>query len=279
MVDAEMMRKILENTEKCFVEGVDRRLEDGTIQCGVCGEPKTQIGKGIFKDMLLPVSCACMRKEHEKEMQEKRERDRRLRLESLRSDGLTAPAYADKRFGKDLDPKSKVSITCRRYCENWEQMRADNIGLLLYGEVGTGKSFYACCIANDLIDRYCESVYVTTIPRLIAEMQSFDKRDGVMWTVKARPLLVLDDLGAERETSFAEEQLFAIIDTRLLSGKPTIITTNLSLDDIKNPASMAQRRIFDRVLEMCPIQLRCDGRSRRKDAMSARRDRAIKALR
>ena len=50
-------------------------------------------------------------------------------------------------------------------------------------------------------------------------------------TIETVALLVLDDLGAERETSFAEEQLFAIIDRRLLSSKPTIVTTNLTFQE------------------------------------------------
>lgn len=57
-------------------------------------------------------------------------------------------------------------------------------------------------------------------------------------------------------------------------GKDSIV-----IKELKNPNTLSQRRIFDRVLEMCPAQLRCDGRNRRKDAMSARREQAIKALR
>lgn len=158
-------------------------------------------------------------------------------------------------------------------------MKGLNVGLLLYGDVGTGKSFYACCIANEIIDRYIEQVYVTTIPMLITQLQSFDKRDKTMATLEVVPLLVLDDFGAERDTSFAEEQLFSIIDHRLLTGKPTIVTTNLTLQQMRNPQTMAQRRVYDRILEMCPVQIRFDGRNRRKDAMSARREQAIEALR
>ncbi len=92
-------------------------------------------------------------------------------------------------------------------------------------------------------------------------------------------LAVWDDLGAERDTSFAEEQLFSIIDRRLLSGKPTIVTTNLTFQQMRNSQTTAQRRIFDRVIEMCPIQMRFDGRNRRADALISKREQAFDALR
>ena len=264
--------------DSLFVEG-DERLEDGGIRCGKCGGMKTCHGTGVLEGILLPIRCECKKRADDERLSAIREAEEERRREELRRIGLTSKAYAEKTFAADVAPESSLSKMCRRYCEQWSEMKKVNAGLLLYGDVGTGKSFYACCIANEIINRYQEQVYVTTIPTLIAALQSFDNRDAMLATIESVTLLVLDDLGAERETSFAEEQLFTIVDHRLLAGKPTIITTNLSLKEIKNPNTLSQRRIFDRVLEMCPAQLRCDGRNRRKDAMSARREQAIKALR
>lgn len=264
--------------DSLFVEG-DERLEDGGIRCGKCGGMKTCHGTGVLKGILLPIRCECQKQADDERLNAIHEAEKERRREELRRIGFASSAYRDKTFAADLDPESPASNACRKYCEQWEELKRSNIGLLIYGDVGTGKSFYACCIANEIIDRYREQVYVTTIPTLIAALQSFDNRDAMLATIESVTLLVLDDLGAERETSFAEEQLFTIVDHRLLAGKPTIITTNLSLKEIKNPNTLSQRRIFDRVLEMCPAQLRCDGRNRRKDAMSARREQAIKALR
>jgi DNA replication protein DnaC len=72
--------------------------------------------------------------------------------------------------------------------------------------------------------------------------------------------------------------LFSIIDRRLLSRKPTIVTTNLTLQDIRNPQTTAQRRIYDRIIEMCPIQMRFDGRNWRADALISKREQAFDAL-
>ena len=261
-----------------FVEG-DERLEDGNIRCGKCGGMKTCHGTGVLEGILLPIRCECKKRADDERLNAIHEAEKERRREELRRIGLTSKAYAEKTFAADVAPESSLSKMCRRYCEQWSEMKKVNAGLLLYGDVGTGKSFYACCIANEIIDRYQEQVYVTTIPTLIAKLQSFDNRDKTIATIETVALLVLDDLGAERDTSFAEEQLFSIIDRRLLSGKPTIVTTNLTFQQMRNSQTTAQRRIFDRVIEMCPIQMRFDGRNRRADALISKREQAIKALR
>ena len=64
-------------------------------------------------------------------------------------------------------------------------------------------------------------------------------------------LLVIDDLGVERNTEYAMEQMFTVIDSRYRSKKPLIVTTNLKLEEIKNPPDLAHARIYDRILERC----------------------------
>jgi len=263
--------------DSLFVEG-DERLEDGGIRCGKCGGMKTCHGTGVLEGILLPIRCECKKRADDERLSAIREAEEERRREELRRIGLTSKAYAEKTFAADVAPDSSFSKTCRRYCEQWSEMKKVNAGLLLYGDVGTGKSFYACCIANEIIDRYFEQVYVTTIPRLISQLQPFDGHKKVAAIIDAVPLLVLDDLGAERETSFVDEQLFSIIDRRLLSRKPTIVTTNLTLQDIRNPQTTAQRRIYDRIIEMCPIQMRFDGRNWRADALISKREQAFDAL-
>ena len=78
-------------------------------------------------------------------------------------------------------------------------------------------------------------------------------------------LLIIDDLGAERSTEFAQEQVFNIIDARYRSGKPMIITTNLTAEEIKNPQEVGYARIYDRILERCfPIAVMGESRRRQE---------------
>ena len=62
---------------------------------------------------------------------------------------------------------------------------------------------------------------------------------------------IIDDLGVERNTEYAMEQMFTVIDSRYRSKKPLIVTTNLKLEEIKNPPDLAHARIYDRILERC----------------------------
>ena len=78
-------------------------------------------------------------------------------------------------------------------------------------------------------------------------------------------LLIIDDLGVERSTEYALEQMFFVIDSRYRSRRPIIITTNLiKLSELKNSPDLAHTRIYDRILERCaPILF--DGKNFREE--------------
>ena len=62
-------------------------------------------------------------------------------------------------------------------------------------------------------------------------------------------LLILDDFGTERGSEFAQEQMFHIVDSRYRSQLPMIVTTNLTLDELKEPQDLGRARICDRLLD------------------------------
>ena len=75
-------------------------------------------------------------------------------------------------------------------------------------------------------------------------------------SLNAYSLLILDDLGMEHSSEFAMTQMFNIVDGRYRTGKPLIVTTNLTLQELKHPPDLAHARIYDRLLEMCtPIRI------------------------
>lgn len=72
-------------------------------------------------------------------------------------------------------------------------------------------------------------------------------------------LLIIDDFGMERQTEYALEQVYSVIDNRYKNGQPLIITTNLSLKELKNPIDTAHTRIYSRIIKMCqPIRFAGD---------------------
>ena len=129
--------------------------------------------------------------------------------------------------------------------------------MLLWGNVGTGKSFIAGCIANALLDKGVP-VIMTNFARLLNKLTDMyaGDRNAYIDSFKRYPLMIIDDLGIERNSEFAREQVFSVIDSRYRSQLPMIVTTNLSLKKLKNPEDMARARIYDRVLERCmPIRV------------------------
>ena len=131
--------------------------------------------------------------------------------------------------------------------------------------MGTGKSFAAGCIANALLDRDVP-VLMTNFPTILARLSGTfgaDRADFLA-SLGDYDLLIIDDLGAERNTEYAMEQMFSIVDSRYRSGKPMIVTTNLKLDELKRPSDLAHARIYDRILERCaPILF--DGKNFREN--------------
>ena len=152
----------------------------------------------------------------------------------------------------------------KRYVEQWKKVKAENLGLLLWGDVGTGKSFVAACIANALLDQGI-LVLMTNFSKILNQMGAMysEERYRYIASFSNYSLLILDDLGIERSTEYALEQVYAVIDERYKSGLPVIITTNLKIAEIRNPQDVAYARIYSRILEMC-TPVRISGEDRRK---------------
>ena len=152
-------------------------------------------------------------------------------------------------------------------------MRAENLGLLLWGGVGTGKSFLAGCIANALMEKEIP-VRMTNFALILNDLAaSFEGRNEYIERLCRFPLLIIDDFGMERGTEYGLEQVYNVIDSRYRSRRPMIITTNLKLSELKNPPDLAHARIYDRILERCaPILF--DGKNFREENAGATRQTA-----
>ena len=148
-------------------------------------------------------------------------------------------------------------------------MYRENLGLLFWGKPGNGKTFAAACIANHLLERegmFEPTVKMTTFGTILNKLPGMTAQDREWYLEGLRKcdLLILDDFGMERQTNYAREQVFHIIDSRYLARKPLIVTTNLSLQELKHPTDMDRQRIYDRILEMC-IPVCFDGESLRQE--------------
>lgn len=257
--------------------------EDGLIHCGVCkGKKQRKIPASILsggKEMKVRCICKCeeekkKRREEEEERKEAMKRIERLRNSSLIDDRFREARLAVFRQTKDNQKAFKVA---RRYVDRFTEMYENRQGIIFWGEVGTGKSYTAACIANELLERKIP-VVMTSFVKILQNIQGNQEEEKViMARLNDAKLLIVDDLGTERNTDYALEKVYNIIDSRYRVGKPLILTTNMTIREMQENTDIRYKRIYDRIFEMC-YPVRVAGRSWREQAAASRFDEMKKIL-
>lgn len=259
-----MIRKASQDSH--YEEG-DYRNEDGLLMCGKCHTPKqcrfTATWDG--KEKTPYTLCDCARAHRDAEEQARQAQNLRIEVNRLRKLGFPDSEMAEWTFAHDDGTDPKTTSIARKYVDNFPEMKKRGKGLLLYGPVGTGKTHAATCIANELINqgRPC---LVTNFARITNTMQGmFEGKQRYLDDFNQLDLLVIDDLASERDTSYMNEMIFNIIDSRYRNGKPLIVTSNLTRTDLTAPGSVDRQRIYSRLLEMCiPVEVKGADRRQKK---------------
>ena len=237
---------------------------DGLLHCHKCNTPK-QCRVEILGVMRTPMClCKCEVEKREKAEAERKRIAFMERVKEMRKVGFPEAEMQNWTFANDDGESSQIVTVAKNYVANFDKMREDGKGLLLFGTVGNGKTFAAACIANALIDKGVPCM-MTNFARIANTVQGmFEGRQEYYDSFNKYPLLVLDDLSAERKTEYMQEIVFNVIDSRYRAGLPLIVTSNLTAEEIKNPADIAYQRIFSRLLEMCvPIEVKGEDRRRK----------------
>lgn len=238
--------------------------EDGLLYCGKCHTKKQTI-VNVFGRIRKPMCvCTC---EAEKMATKKKEEERQAferKVKRLRQSGFPKSEMAEWTFENDDMKNPKITKAMDNYVNNFHDFMKNGQGLLLYGNCGTGKTYAACEVANALIDKGYP-VLATNFARLTNTLQGmYEGKQTYIDSLNGFSLLIIDDLGAERTSEFMQEMVYTIIDSRYRAGLPMIITTNMDISKIKNPANVEQARIYDRIIERCfPIEV--TGGSRRRE--------------
>lgn len=238
--------------------------DDGLLYCGKCNTPK-QCRVEVFDKVRTPFClCKCEVERRDAEEAERKRLEFEKRVKDMRRVGFPDDEMQNWTFDKDDRANEHITGVARKYVENFDTMRENGKGLLLYGTVGTGKTFAAACIANALIDKGFPCL-VTNFARLINTISGmYDGKQQYIDGLNRFTLLVIDDLASEADTEYRNEIIYNVIDSRYRAGLPVIITTNLTAQELKNAQDIRKQRIYSRLFERCiPVEVK--GVDRRRE--------------
>lgn len=234
-------------------------IVEGIAVCNSCNTPKQCRIKMFGKDKIVTCMCDCEKKDYESEREALKKAISEAEINKNRSNGLRTGSYSNTFENADIDSENeKVLQICESYADNFEEFFQKNIGLKLWGNVGRGKSFAANCIFNRLIDRGYR-VYYITAGQMVNTLQNTFEKNEYIDDICDYDLLIIDDLGAERDTPTAAQYIEDVIDRRITRNKPLVITTNITEHEYKD---IREERLYSRLESMCQ-PIKCIGSDRR----------------
>ncbi len=171
---------------------------------------------------------------------------------ALRTSGLS-PQYQKKTFENfEVGVNINAVNSIKKYLneKSWQEGK----GLILIGGVGTGKTHLASAIVHELARQDVFALFIF-VPDFLDEIramydENYDEEEDKFELVKNARVLVLDDLGTERITDWAREKITQLINHRYNNALATIVTTNLTLDELKNRIG---ERAYSRLIGMSEV--------------------------
>jgi DNA replication protein DnaC len=232
----------------------DEYIKGGLIYCKNCNTPRQKSLNWGGELKTFSTRCDCQQKRFKAEEKENARQEREQKINVLRQCAIPNPAYRNYTFKADDGKTPRTTEICKNYINKFNEFQKFGGGLLLWGSVGTGKTFYAMCIANALVDKEINA-YCTTLAEVVKKAQDFDRADAHFARLMAKEIIIIDDLGTERGTTFAHEQIYKFIDGCNTRNIPLIFTTNYSPDILQkateDTVDLVYARIYSRILEKC----------------------------
>lgn len=254
--------------------------DDGLIYCKKCHTRRCTKDIVPIFGKRMPVSCECQ-KEAERKQAERDAQELKIRqLDRLRGASLLGDRYKDVTFAKTDRKRSgdfvKALERCEKYCTIPKEALENGYGMYIYGESGTGKTHLTACMCNELIAQYQQCLFTNffEISKLIRDTFSGNtSSQAVISRICEVDFLFLDDLGTEILTKNGEDnwlqgQVFDIINKRYNNRKPTIFSSNYSLNQLITERGMMPKTV-DRIGEMSTATLKLTGESYRRKRVGA----------
>ena len=252
-------------------------IKDGLIHCKVCNEPLEAIINHPFTKEPRKVRCicSCTEKKMKQEEEARRNYEHQMEIQKLQKNSLLGERYKKVTFNNTFLGSNEMFDTafkrCRNYCEVSSKVLENGYGIYIYGDSGTGKTHLTACMVNELVKQQRPTLFTNffEISQIIrSTFKSYNTTENEMIEkISNIDFLFIDDIGTERVTkdgndTWLQEKIFEILNKRYNNKKPTIFTSNYSLEELVNERGLLEKTV-DRILEMSSLILKIEGESYR----------------
>lgn len=251
--------------------------EEGLKRCKICDGYLETIIDDLFNGGFKKVKCICKCTENKLKAEEERMRniERQEKIKKLQKNSLLGARYKDVRFENTRIGENKTFDTayerCKKYCEVSDDILKKGYGIYIWGDSGTGKTHLTACMVNALVHQQRTVLFTNffEISQFIRGTFNNSKETemDIIEKIADVDFLFLDDLGTEKVTKNDEDtwlqgKIFEILNKRYNNKKPTIFTSNYSLEELFQNRGLMEKTI-DRILEMSSALLYIEGESQR----------------
>lgn len=261
--------------------------DNGLPYCSKCKTPRfyaSEDGKWAMR-----AACQCQQEAYKREQEEYERQKVMEEFRNRKKLSLLGQRYSNATFKTATltEHNREAFEKAKNYVENHEEVFKHNIGLYIYGDNSSGKTFLTACICNELVwrKRYC--VY-TNLASILNELRSsYDgKGEGesiLLARLRGYDFAFIDDLGKEfigrefrpESSKWAEEKLFEVLNERYNAQKPTIFSSNYSIDELYSLLGL-DKAIVERINEMSTRVIQLNGDDFRSIAAKQKSDIAKK---
>lgn len=252
--------------------------EEGLKHCSICNDYlETYIINPFTKEQKkVNCKCTCFFEEQKREEEVKRNFERQEEIKRLQKNSLLGDRYKNVSFENTKTGENimfdKAFKRCKNYCEVSSKVLEEGYGIYIYGDSGTGKTHLTACMVNELVKQQRPVLFtnffeISQIIRSTFNKNSKTSEIDMIEKIANIDFLFIDDLGTEKvtkngEDNWLQEKIFEILNKRYNNKKPTIFTSNYSLEELVNNRGIMEKSV-DRILEMSTLILKIEGTSHR----------------